>query len=206
MANELRIPDAPTGKVITAQVYSPLGVALGSPLTLTETAGVCVADFPSSITTAGEYIVEYTSNGNPIGGEVIKWTGTAMDTGGNTTYITPVSVTVSTSGVAEITLKTYQNASIPWQMGIVDDLGVPVDLSGKNLRFVATHKGTPTVAVITRTTGDNDGVTISGPDHNQVIITLDKRHTKIVQVMEWALWDGETPLAKGLLLIDPISQ
>ena len=120
--------------------------------------------------------------------------------------VLPLSVTVSAGAVSEPELVAYQNHGFTFTFAIVDSNGEPVDLSAKDVAFVAytSPRANQYTTVFERTTAA--GIIVSGADNNQVTVTGDGTHTATSRKLNYLLRNttDDKILAVGTLDIRPV--
>lgn len=126
--------------------------------------------------------------------------------------------------LAVMTNPRYQTRDLPpiaqgsepteiWNL--TDPTGAPIDLSGKAIRFVAylrTDKGVNQESIYDDTITPSfkyetgDGITLIGPDDNQVELKHEASRTGVPGLYEYVLWNAtdKLVLAKGRCPIEPL--
>jgi len=103
-------------------------------------------------------------------------------------------------------LVAYQHAAIKQQFAVYDAQGQPVDLSGRNLAWLAySPAATDTALVELKNYGGENTLSISGPDNNLVNLAGSVSQTPAPGQYQWLLRDmtDNTPLVSGTLRVFP---
>lgn len=113
--------------------------------------------------------------------------------------INPANVTVQTGQVSSNDLIAYENAKYTYTFSITDQLGNPVNLSGKSLSFIVFDS--KTMATIYTLTTAGGQISIGGTYSNQITVQSPSSNTTVPGISKWVLRNTTdvTVLATGTL-------
>jgi hypothetical protein len=118
---------------------------------------------------------------------------------GATTSITVLPYTGTAAGTGELSnhaLTAYQHAAATFALGVYDSAGEAVDLTGRDLAWVAFDPNKPAVAVLVlKNYDDETAIAISGESDNTALVSLSPADTALAKNLSWILRDVTNDLA-----------
>ena len=151
------------------------------------------------------------SAGSPTAGSVDKHLDDIEAGQGTVSIVLGAIQVVTTGGVRiqpPIILEQFTNETKTFALTILDAAGVPIDLTGQDLRFVVQDSNDPPIGVFKVDDGGPD-LTISG-DNSEVVkvIVADTKVTTATMEWHWRLWNltSDSVLAHGPFLVHPAKE
>jgi len=130
-----------------------------------------------------------------------RFTRNALELGPiSTMTITPLTSTVSSGAVSDSNVTIYANETRTLIWTVVDEDGEAVDLSASTLELRGYQPDDPATAVFTV---DGANISVSGAEHNQVVVIIDDANTQTARVLRYVIWDktADAVRARGTLTI-----
>lgn len=119
--------------------------------------------------------------------------------GGGTSTITVLPYTGTAAGTGELSshqLVAYQHSAATFALGVYDADGDPVDLSGRNLAWVAYDPNDPATSVLTVRNYDGEtAIVITGESSNTAQVSLSAVDMASAANWAWILRDATNDLA-----------